>query len=68
MKIDVLCRRELHFQGSGGSKNQLISRHISEGVKSALRGGTFRDFDDFGVPSGVPNTSILEEKDSFFEV
>ena len=70
MKIDVLCTRELDFQGSGGSKNGGISNQILEGVQRVLGADTFIDFDDFGVPVGVPKGSILEEKGSFlrFEI
>ena len=55
--IDVSCRRELHSEGSGGSRNGEISRCFSGGVKSAALVGTFGDFSDFGAPLGVPNGS-----------
>ena len=41
VKIDVLCRRELDLEGSGGSENQRNWRRFLQGVKSAPLGGTF---------------------------
>ena len=41
VKIDVLCKRELDLEGSGGSENQRNSRRFLQGVKSAPLGGTF---------------------------
>ena len=35
VKIDVLCTRELNFEGSGGSDNRQNLRRFFEGVKNA---------------------------------
>ena len=53
VKIDVLCRRQLNSEGSGESRKRRFLRRFSEGVKSAPLGGTFADFCDFGVPTGI---------------
>ena len=47
VKIDVLCRRELDLEDSGGSQNQRNFRRFLQGLKSAPLGGTFGDFFDF---------------------
>ena len=65
---DVLCRRELDSEGSGGSLEGHISRCFSKGVKSAARGGTFRDFCDFWVPLGVQIGSVFCKKGDFLRV
>ena len=67
VKIDVLCRRQPHLEGSGGSENRWNLRRFLEGVKSAPLGGTFRDFLDFWCPIGGWKGSILAKKGIFFE-
>ena len=68
MKIDVLCRRELNFQGSGGSKNEGISKRFWEGVQSAFWEALFGILMNFGIPGGIPRGAILGQKVIFFEV
>ena len=66
VKIDVLCRRQLNSEGSGGSRNRRCSRRFSEGVKSAPLGGILADFCDFGGPIGFQKGSILTLKRHLF--
>ena len=68
MKIDVLCRRELDLEGSGGSENRLNFNRFPEGAKSATLGGTFGVFLDFWCPNGSQMGSILAKKGIFLEV
>ena len=67
MKIDVLCKRELNFEGSGGSQNRRFLRRVLQEVKRAPLGGMFGAFDDFWVPIGAPKGTILGRKCIFFE-
>ena len=67
MKIDVLCKRELNFEGSGGSTNRRFLRRVFQEVKRAPLGGMFCAFDDFWVSTGVPKGIILGRKCAFFE-
>ena len=68
MKIDVLCTRELDFEGSGGAKNRSNFRCFLEGLKRASWGGTFGDFIDFWGPVGIRRGSILAQKGIFLGV
>ena len=61
MKIDVLCTRELDFEGSG-SQNRSILMLFLQGVKNVFFGGSFCDFDDFGLPGGIPKGSFYAKK------
>ena len=68
MKIDVLCRRQLNSEGSGGSRTRWFSTHFSDGVKSAILGSTFADYCDCWVSMGSQKGSILGPKGIFFRV
>ena len=64
VRIDVLCRRQLNSEGSGGSGNAHISRRFSERLDSEPLGGTFGDFCDFWSSIGVrrhPGGRALED-------
>ena len=68
VKMDLPFRREPHFQGLRGSKNQWISTPLLEGFQRSS-GVTFFDaFDDFGFPLGIQMDCILDTRTSFFEV
>ena len=66
MRIDVLPARQLNLEGRGGSGNHHFLRRFLEGVKSALLGGTFADFSDFGVSRGVQKEPQFGKKTHFF--
>ena len=66
MKIDALCKRELNFEGSGGSKNRRFLRRVLQEVKRAPLGGMFGAFDDFWVPIGVPKGTFFGKKNASF--
>ena len=66
VKIEVLCRRQLNSEGSGGSRNQRFSTHFSDGVKSAILGRNVTDFCDLWVPMGSQKGSIFAKKCIFF--
>ena len=68
VKIDVLCTRELDWQGSGGSENRLNSGRFLEGAKSAPLGDTFGDLCDFGRSMWSQRGSMLATKVILFEV
>ena len=52
MKTIVLLRKNIDSGGPGVSRNRRFSVLFSEARKSALLGGTFADFSDFGEPFG----------------
>ena len=54
VKIGVSCKRQLNFEGSGGSKNRLFWSWFLEGAKRAPLGGTFGDFEECWAPIGDP--------------
>ncbi len=66
MKTTVLLRKNIDSGGPGVSRNRYFSGLCSEAGKSALFGGTFADFSDFGEPFGDQWGSKLTQKVFFF--
>ena len=62
VKMLVFRKRQLNFEGSVGSQNQLFLEPFSRGVKSAYLEGTFGDFCDFWVPPGIQMGSTFHQK------
>ena len=65
MRIELPCRRELDFQGFGGSKKRRILTHFWKGSKGRSGEAFLTDIADLGSPVGFQRGSISEGKAIF---